>query len=168
MIKQLLIALMCIVAHTEASIFWEKLKGFFNNLSTAKFQEVVAWQVAGLFIPLVAGPMRVVAYILWTTPQGQSADFMKAYLYYYDITNIDQFWGYFMDYAIYGQIYKLLPGFSTDFYEIDFEPADILCYQLNGYDPVSSPSPTPSYGQTAEATGAGVTCTSAVVPGSRR
>ena len=146
MIKQLLLALVCMVAGAEASIFWQKLKGFFGDLSTAKFQEVVAWQVAGLFIPVVAGPLRVCAYILWNEPQGQAADFMKAYFYYFDIVDLNSLWGYFMDFAIYGKIYGLLPGFSTDFYEISFSPDDILCYQLNGYDPVSNPGSVPTYG----------------------
>ena len=69
MIKSICVALMCFLAHVEASIFWEKLKGFFGELTVVKFQEVLAWQVAGLFIPLVAGPMRVVAYILWNIEQ---------------------------------------------------------------------------------------------------
>merc|ERR1712147_4090 len=169
MIKQLFLALACMVATAEASIFWEKLKGFFNDLSSAKFQEVVAWQVAGLFIPLVAGPMRVAASLMWNTDQGQATDYFRAYMYFYDITSIDQFWGYFMDYTIYGKIYPVLPGFSTDFYEIPLLtlPDDILCYNLNGYDPVSNPGSVPTYGQNSVATAAGVTCTSAVVPGSR-
>ena len=87
-------------------------------------------------MPLAAGPMRVVANIIWNLPQGQSADYMKAYLYFYDITDLNDFWGYFMDYAVYGQLYAMA-GFSSDFYEINFEPVDIMCYILNGYDPVT-------------------------------
>jgi hypothetical protein len=70
---------------------------------------------------------------------------MKAYLYFYDIHDLNNFWGYFMDYAVYGQIYSFIPGFSTDFYEINFTPDDLLCYELNGYDPVSNPSSVPTF-----------------------
>ena len=65
MIKKVLVALVMLAAAAEASIFWEKLQSFFDNLTVKKFQEVLAWQVAGLFIPLVAGPMRVAAYLMW-------------------------------------------------------------------------------------------------------
>lgn len=147
----------------EASIFWEKLQSFYGDMSFENFQEVLAWQIAGLFIPLVAGPMRVAAYILWNVDQAEGADYMKAYLYFYDIYGLDTFWGYFMDYAIYGKIYSIL-GWTTDFYEIDFAPTDILCYALNGYDPAVPSSTVPSYAQNSIATAAGVTCTSAVSP----
>lgn len=149
-------AAMCAGA-AEASIFWEKLNVFYDDMSVEGLQEVLAWQIAGLFIPLVAGPMRVATYILWNVDQEEGADYMKAYLYFYDIYSMENLYGYFMDYAIYGRIYDIL-GWTTDFYEIDFEPADILCYNLNGYDPVSSPSSIPTYSQTTEATAASIAC----------
>ncbi len=64
-LKKLLAGLVLLLASCEGSIFWEKMMSFFATTTTSKFQEVVAWQIAGLFIPLVAGPMRVVANILW-------------------------------------------------------------------------------------------------------
>ena len=57
---------------------------------------------------------------------------MKAYLYHFGIYNLNNFAAYFMDYLIYGQIYKSI-GWTTDFYEINFSPSDILCYDLNGF-----------------------------------
>jgi hypothetical protein len=81
-------------------------------------------------------------------------------MYFYGIEDVDSYFGYFMDYAIYGAIYPAV-GFDTDFVEIDFEVDDILCYNLNGYDPEDSSSSIPTYTQTAEATANGDTCTSA-------
>lgn len=54
-----------IASVAQASIFWEKLTNFYSDLSLENFEEVLAWQIAGLVIPLVAGPMRVASYILW-------------------------------------------------------------------------------------------------------
>ena len=94
---------------------------------------------------------------------------MKAYLYYFSIIDTNTFWGYFMDYAIYGRIYPLL-AFETDFYEINFAPSDILCYDLNSYDPVTNASSTPTYstancdtllGGSGTCAAAGITCTTA-------
>ena len=65
-------------------------------------------------------------------------------MYFYDISYIDQFWGYWVDYVIYGMIYPMA-GFETDFFEINFEPADILCYELNGYDPTDANPTLPTY-----------------------
>ena len=146
-----------IASAAQASIFWEKLKIFFDTPSIQHYEEVLSWQIAGLMIPLVAGPMRVAANILWSVAQDQSADYMKAYLYFYDIYDVDNFWGYFMDYSIYGKLYPII-GWETDFTEIDFAPSDILCYNLNGFDPDDDTTSIPTYSQTTEATDAGVTC----------
>ena len=160
---------LCLV-QVEASIFWEKLLSFFNAPSLAKWNEVVAWQVAGLFLPLITGPMKIVAYLFWNVDQDVGADYMKAYLYFYDIKTLENFWGYFADYIVYGTIYSFIPGASTDFYEIPLTtlPDDLLCYNLNGYDPDSNPSSVPTYGSNSASDAAGVTCTSAVDPGARR
>ena len=102
--------------------------------------------------------MYVVTYLFWNTAQDSDYDYMRAYLYFYDIYDEDNLWGYFMDYIIYGKLYDLL-GWTTDFYEIDFLPDDLLCYNLNGFDPdVSMDSPIPVYEQTAAATAASITC----------
>ena len=157
MIKQLLIALVSFCAYAEASMFWQVLKAFYGDLTVVRFQQVIAWQIAGLFMPLVAGPMRVVANLIWTTDQGQATDYMRAYLYFFGIVDLDSFWQYFMDYLIYGNIYGLV-GFNTDFAEINFAPVDILCYQLNSYDPVTAPTSYPKYCQSTEATALSITC----------
>ena len=87
---------------------------------------------------------------------------MKAYLYFYDIYYLENFWGYFMDYLVYGNIYDAL-GWNTTFSEIDFAPADLLCYDLNGFDPdVSLVSPIPVYGDNVISLAASITCTTAV------
>ena len=89
---------------------------------------------------------------------------MKAYLYYYGISNLDNFAAYFMDYLIYGIIYKTV-GWNTDFFEINFAPDDILCYNLNGYDGTASSATTPTYSQAnadaATGVAGSVTCTQA-------
>ena len=33
---------------------------------------------------------------------------MRAYLYFYGISNEDQFWGYFMDFIVYGKVYGMV------------------------------------------------------------
>ena len=77
----------------------------------------------------------------------------------YQIIYVDQFWGYFMDYAIYGKIYPLA-NFTTDFEEISFTPEDLLCYNYNSFDPDTSLTDNlPCYGQTDEATAMSVVCT---------
>jgi hypothetical protein len=43
MLKSVATMLLLICTVAEASIFWEKLKSFFGNLTIAKFQEVIAW-----------------------------------------------------------------------------------------------------------------------------
>ena len=90
---------------------------------------------------------------------------MQAYLYFFDITTLNDFWIYFMDYAIYGQIYGIL-GWDAGFYEIDFAPADILCYELNDFATDSSDVPT--YSQTSLADVAGVSCDTAASIDDRR
>ena len=85
---------------------------------------------------------------------------MKAYLYFFDIYTTDDMAAYFLDYAVYGLIYPMV-GFATDFYEIDFAPTDILCYNLNGWDGDTETGGPPTYTQTTEATAASITCTSA-------
>ena len=148
----------------EASIFWEKLGLYLDDMSIDNLQQVMAWQIAGLFLPLLAGPMKVVSYLLWNVDQAEASDYMRAYLYFYDIYYLDNFWGYFMDYIVYGTIYDRL-GWTTTFVEIDFEPADLLCYDLNGFDPdVSLVSPLPIYGDNAISLAASVSCTAPVNP----
>lgn len=132
------------VAGTQASIFWEKLSDFYADMTFANWQQAAAWQIGGLVVPMLAGPMYVVAYLLWNVDQQEASDYMRAYLYFEDIYTLDNFWGYFMDYLIYGELYSLL-GWETDFYEIDFAPVDLLCYNLNGYDPTDSNSSIPTY-----------------------
>ncbi len=58
------------VGIAEASIFWEQLDTFLLTKDLQTFEQVLAWQIAGLVIPLLAGPMRVVANIFWTVNQG--------------------------------------------------------------------------------------------------
>ena len=146
----------------EASIFWEKLGLYYDDMSIDNLQQVMAWQIAGLFLPLLAGPMKVVAYLFWNVDQAEAADYMKAYLYFYDIYYLENFWGYFMDYLVYGKIYDAI-GWESTFTEIDFEPTDLLCYDLNGFDPDTSlVSPIPAYGDNTISLAASVTCTTAV------
>ena len=49
-----------------------------------------------------------------------------------------------MDYSIYGMLYPMV-GWTTDFEAIDFAAEDLVCYELNGYDPVTSPDTIPTY-----------------------
>ena len=98
----------------EASIFWEKLGLYYDDMTIDNLQQVMAWQIAGLFLPLLAGPMKVVAYLFWNVDQEEAADYMRAYLYFYDIYYLENFWGYFMDYLVYGNIYDAL-GWETTF-----------------------------------------------------
>ena len=80
-----------------------------------------------------------------------------AYFYFFGIKDEESLWMYMMDYLVYGKIYAAV-GFSTDFAEIDMAPEDILCYDLNGYDPVTSPSTLPRYCPNVIATAAGFAC----------
>ena len=64
-----------------------------------------------------------------------------------------------MDYIVYGQIYGLV-GWETDFAEINFAPSDILCYNLNDYDPDDSSSSVPTFGPAdTYAAAMGLSCT---------
>ena len=160
MFKSLFSAIALLLASANASIFLEKMNGFFDTPTKSKFLEVAAWQIAGLFVPLMGGPFAVVGEVFWNIAQDESADIMKAYLYFFDIYTTDDMAAYFLDYAVYGLIYPMV-GFETDFYEIDFAPADITCYELNGWDGDTETGGPPTYGTNTVSTAAGVTCTTA-------
>ena len=159
MMKTASLVLAMIVSYCDASIFLQKFYGFLHDTTFVRWQEAAAWQLVGLVIPLLAGPLRVASNIFWNIAQGQAVDYMRAYLYFYGITNEDQFWGYFVDYIVYGQVYGLV-GWETDFAAINFAPSDIVCYNKNGYDPTVANSPLPTFGPPdSVATAMGKACT---------
>ena len=160
MFKAVYAALALLLANANASIFLEKMNGFFDTPTKSKFMEVAAWQIAGLFVPLLGGPFNVIGDIFWNIAQDESADYMKAYLYFFDIYTTTDMAAYFLDYAVYGLIYSMV-GFDTDFYEIDFAPVDILCYELNGWDGDTETGGPPTYGDNTISLAAGITCTTA-------
>ena len=94
------------------------------------------WQFGGIIVPLLAGPCRVMAHTIWTTKTGEySFDIVKGMLYLkYGITNFDKFYGYMINYVVYGFLYKAL-GWKTGFKEIDFFAKDVVCYEWNNGNP---------------------------------
>ena len=97
------------------------------------------WQFGGILVPLLAGPCRVAALTIWTTTtNGYSFDTVKAMMYMkYQITTFDKFFGYFVNYLVYGMLYPAI-GFSTTFKQITFTPADVVCYNWNNGAPTRS------------------------------
>ena len=65
MIKTASLVLAMIVSYCNASIFLEKFYGFLHETTFARWQEAAAWQLVGLVIPLLAGPVRVVSDVFW-------------------------------------------------------------------------------------------------------
>ncbi len=55
----------------------------------------------------------------------------------YQITTFDKFFGYFVNYLVYGMLYPAI-GFSTTFKEIVFTPSDVVCYNWNNGTPTRS------------------------------
>ena len=130
-----------LISSADASIFLTKMSKYLNDPTFDTLKELGIWQIGGLLFPILAGPLRVVAYIFWTAGEGETEPFdemFQAKMFLdYGITSFDSFNGYWMDYIIYGMIYPMI-GLSVDFVEIDFaailaDGDDLLCYNLNGY-----------------------------------
>ena len=62
----ILAATACLISTAEASIFLTKMTKYLNDASFDTLKELGIWQLGGLVFPLIAGPLRVVAYTLWT------------------------------------------------------------------------------------------------------
>ena len=103
--------------------------------------------MGGVLFPLLAGPVRVVAYIFWTMgadAENPEDEMLQAWLFLeYGITSFDSFNGYFMDYVVYGFLYPMV-GLDVGFQEISFEDITetIYCYNLNGYGTTGGGIPT--------------------------
>ena len=125
----------------DASIFLKKMTKYLNAPSMDTLKELAIWQVGGLLFPLLAGPLRVVAWTLWTTGESDqypTNEMFQAYLFLNNgITSFDSFNGYWVDYVVYGKIYPMI-GLDVGFVEIDLQAIidngdELLCYNLNGY-----------------------------------
>ncbi len=135
----------------NASIFLEKMTKYLNTPSMDTLKELVIWQIGGLLFPILAGPLRVVAWMLWTTGEGSTPpvnELLQSYMFLnHGITSFDSFNGYWVDYIIYGMLYKMV-SLDVGFVEIDFvaltagNTGDMLCYNLNGYGTVGGGTPT--------------------------
>ena len=131
------------------SVFLDQMIAYLNAPGATTLQSMLAWQIGGIVVPLAAGPVRCIAYMLWTSKFTISlpaiggvalppvnVDGLKAKLWYnYGITTFDQFYGYFINYAIYGVVYPQL-GWKTTFKEIPLmdnnSMMEIMCYTYNG------------------------------------
>ena len=70
--------------------------------------------------------------------EGFSIDTVKAMLYVkYGITTFDKFYGYMINAIVYGKLYPMI-NWTSGFKEIDFLPADVLCYTWNASDSTGS------------------------------
>ena len=130
-----------LISSADASIFLTKMSKYLNDPTFDTLKELGIWQIGGLLFPILAGPLRVIAYNFWTIGEGEAFpvnEMFQAKMFLdYGITSFDSFNGYWMDYIIYGTIYPMI-GLSVDFVEIDFaaifeDGDDLLCYNLNGY-----------------------------------
>ena len=71
-ISALVLATIALLFSTvDASIFLSKMTKYLNAPSMATLKELAIWQVGGLLFPLLAGPLRVVAWTLWTTGEDE-------------------------------------------------------------------------------------------------
>ena len=60
-----------LISSADASIFLTKMSKYLNDPTFDTLKELGIWQIGGLLFPILAGPLRVVAYILWTTGEGE-------------------------------------------------------------------------------------------------
>ena len=66
----ILVATACLISTADASIFLAKMTKYLNDPSMDTLKELGIWQLGGVLFPLIAGPLRVVAYVLWTMGAG--------------------------------------------------------------------------------------------------
>ncbi len=108
----LFVAAACLISTADASIFLTKMTKYLNAPSMDTLKELGIWQLGGVLFPLLAGPLRVVAYILWTMGAGgeyPEDKMLQAWLFLeYGITSFDSFNGYWMDYIVYGMLYPIV------------------------------------------------------------
>ena len=67
----LVAATACLISTADASIFLSKMTKYLNAPSLDTLKELGIWQLGGVIFPLLAGPLRVVAYTLWTMGAGK-------------------------------------------------------------------------------------------------
>ena len=67
----ILVATACLISTVDASIFLTKMTKYLNDPSMDTLKELGIWQLGGVLFPLIAGPLRVVAYVLWTMGVGK-------------------------------------------------------------------------------------------------
>ncbi len=60
------VATACLISTVDASIFLTKMTKYLNDPSMDTLTELGLWQLGGVLFPLIAGPLRVAAYVLWT------------------------------------------------------------------------------------------------------
>ena len=60
-----IIASVLLVQQAQASIFLEFMNIFLAELNFKTFKNLLAWQMGGLVVPLLAGPLRSVAFVFW-------------------------------------------------------------------------------------------------------
>ena len=139
-----IIASVLLAQQAQASLFLEYMNIFLAELDFTTFKNLLAWQMGGLAVPLLAGPLRSVAYVFWYAPYDvdTTADMVKAWLFVdYDIVTVDDFTNYLVDWIVYGKIYALV-GFETSFPEIPLQDVDkyyVACFDYNNYDYENDP-----------------------------
>ena len=69
----LVAATACLISTADASIFLTKMTKYLNAPSLDTLKELAIWQLGGVIFPLLAGPLRVVAYTLWTMDDEDDA-----------------------------------------------------------------------------------------------
>lgn len=136
-----------LAVQSNASIFLVYLQQFLDAPTDGtKFLQLMAIQLVGLPLPLLAGPCRIAAYSLTTLTQTVGSQtfgsgILMGYLYVgYSIKSADDLMVYLMDYIVYGVVYDML-GWETTFTEINFFPSDLMCYYYNFYGTVSGNVP---------------------------
>ncbi len=67
----LAITVVLLMSTADASVFLQKMTKYLNDPSMDTLKELAIWQVGGLLFPILAGPLRVVAYMLWTIGEGE-------------------------------------------------------------------------------------------------
>ena len=67
----ILVATACLISTVDASIFLTKMTNYLNDPSMDTLKALGIWQLGGVLFPLIAGPLRVVAYVLWTMGAGK-------------------------------------------------------------------------------------------------
>ena len=70
MLKVLIILSALAIATSDASVFLERMVAFLPDTTLVGLEEVWLWQIAGLIIPVLAGPVYVACYLLWNTDQN--------------------------------------------------------------------------------------------------